>query len=169
MGQQIITYPRLYQVVTAHDEGGDIFSQGDQSVIELYREYETGMHDTQGLNFRFRVIDCALRLFGDFRTWTVLQRNNPNLIGYNIEFLRDTIKFITTGHREMYPLVWAELVSEKNEHAPHATHLTLPELNVPHDMTTPQVIQLWGSRRGGFEDMLQTLFVLFGFARGPGR
>jgi len=165
---QVVIYPRLYQVKTG-GEGPMVSSLGDQAVSELYRIYEIGDKDTRGLTFRFRVFDCALRLFGDFREWMVLQRNNPNLVGYNLEFLRDTLSYILHGTRRMSPMIWGDLVKESQDYTSTPHHLVLPDLQVPSDITTAQVLQLWCSRKGGFEDLLQTLFVLFGTERGEGR
>ncbi len=162
---QIVVYPRLYQTqVPGPDD--KLQSRGDQTVTELFRIYEQGVQDTRNLNFRFRVLDCAIRLFGDFREWMLLQRNNPNLVGYNLEFLRDTLKYVATGGREITPLIWGDLVSEKNDHSSSANHLTAQDLSIPKNLSTAEFIQLWCSRKGGFDDLIQTLFVLFGTARG---
>lgn len=165
---QLVNYPRLYQVLVP-GTGPAVDSVGDQAVSELYRLYQVGDRDTQNLSFRFRVLDCALRLFGDFRQWMILQRNNPDLVGYNLEFLRDTLAYIIYGRRSMSPMIWGDLVRETQDHMTTPHHLSLPDLAVPDDLTTAQVLQLWCSRKGGFEDLLQSLFVLFGTERGEGR
>jgi hypothetical protein len=166
---QTVIYPRLYRTERpGKDE--EIFSQGDQSIAELYRICENGMQDTRPLDFRFRVLDRALVLFGeDFRAWMLLQRNDPNLIGYNIEFLRDTLTYITHGRRDMSPLTWIELVSEVSENDIAQHHLTTPELAVPKGQSTSEILQLWCSRKGGFDDLMQSLNLLFGSARGRDR
>lgn len=166
---QLVIYPRLYQGYAAGETGAPVRSRGDQSVTTLYQISEAGMQDTRNLDYRFKVLDCAVRLFGDFRSWMTLQRGNANIIGYNLEFLRDTLKFITTGTREMSPLTWMDLVSEKSEHSALAHHLTLPELAIPANVSTAEIIQLWCAHKGGFDDLLQTLFTLFGTARGENR
>jgi hypothetical protein len=165
---RLVIYPRLYQVKT-EGEGPMISSQGDDAVTALYREYEIGDKDTRGLNFRYRVFDCALRLFGDFREWMMVQRNNPNMVGYNLEFLRDTLQYIFKGTRQMSPMVWGDLVKETDDFTDQPHHLTHEDLRLPENITTAQLLQLWCSRKGGFEDLLQTLNVFFGSPRGQDR
>jgi hypothetical protein len=157
---QTVVYPRLYQVLVP-GENQVINSRGDETVSELFRVYEAGAVDVSGMEFKLRVLDSAIRLFGDIREWMLLQRNNPNLLGYNLQFLRDTLQYLTTGDRELSPLIWLDLVSERSLHSTQAHHLTLPELEIK----TPEVLQLWCSRKGGFEDLVQSLFLLFGVAR----
>lgn len=166
---QLVIYPRLYQCPVKGSADALVRSRGDQSVAALYRIYEAGMQDTRNLDFRLKVWDCAMRLFGDFREWMQLQRGNANIIGYNLEFLRDTLKYITQGTRELSPLTWLDLLTEKSEHSAIAHHLTLPELAIPANVSTAEIIQLWCSHKNGFDDLLQTLFVLFGAARGENR
>lgn len=160
---QTVVFPRLYRIQLPGPDD-TIFSRGDETISELFRIYETGAQDTANLTFRLRVLDSAVRLFGDFHEWMTLQRNNPNLLGYNLEFLRDTLRYILTGHRDMSPLIWLDLVAEKSIHTTQAHHLTLSELAPPKDLDTTKLIQLWCSRKGGFEDLLQSLFLLFGKA-----
>lgn len=165
---QTVIYPRLYRTMVPGPDA-TLNSRGDQSVAELYAIYEKGMQDTSNLNYRLKVLDCAVRLFGEFSEWMKLQRNNPNLNGYNLEFLRDSMRFITQGHREMSPLIWCDLLSERDEHVTAAHHLTMEELHIPEELSTAKILQLWCSHPRGFEDLLQTLNVLFGPSRGEDR
>lgn len=158
---QTVVYPRLYRV-TLPGPDDTINSRGDETVTELFRVYEAGAVDFNTMEFKLRVLDAAVRLFGDIREWMLLQRNNPNILGYNLDFLRDTLKYITTGERTMGPLVWLDLVAHRSVHTTLANHLTLHELTIPKDIKTPEVLQLWCSRKGGFEDLIQTLFLFFG-------
>lgn len=158
---QTVVYPRLYRI-TLPGPDDTINSRGDESVAELFRAYESMVPNIDAMDFKLRVLDCAMRLFGDFREWMLLQRNNPNMLGYNLEFLRDTLSYIATGERKFSPLVWLDLVAHRSGHSTQAHHLTTPELSVPKSLNTSEVLQLWCARKGGFEDLLQTLFLLFG-------
>jgi len=161
---QTVVYPRLYRIGLPGPDD-TINSRGDETVSELFRVYEQGAVDVTGMDFKLRILDCGLRLFGDIREWMLLQRNNPNLLGYNLEFLRDTLKYIATGERDLSPLIWLDLVTERSLHSTQAHHLTLPELSIPKEIETPQMLQLWCSRKNGFQDLVQSLFLLFGRAR----
>lgn len=163
MGKQVVVYPRLYSTYVPGDSKADpINSLGDESVTELFRVYESGVIPINNMDFKLCVMDCAVRLFGDFHAWMLLQRNNPNLLGHNVGFLADCVKYITTGKRDLAPLTWLGLVSERSAHTTMAHHQTLPELGVSKDVDTAQVIQLWCSRPHGFEDLAVSLFLFFG-------
>lgn len=160
---QTAHYPRLYTALIPGGEG-EFDSRGDQTVTQLYTMYASGNIDSRPFDVRARVLDCALRLFGDFDEWMIAQRNNPQIGGSNLEFLRDTLNFIATGQRNMNPLTWFELLAEKADDV-HQHHLTHSDLALPKKLTTEQVIQLWCSHQNGWEDLLLTLFVLFGTPR----
>lgn len=163
MGKQTVVFPRLYSIyVPGDDKAEPINSRGDETVTELFRVYESGVIPINNMDFRLRVLDCAMRLFGDFHEWMLLQRNNPNLLGHNVGFLSDCIKYITTGKRDLQALTWLGLVTERSTHTTLAHHMTLPELSVSKDVDTAQVIQLWCSRPNGFEDLVVALFLFFG-------
>lgn len=163
MGKQIVVFPRQYSsTVPGDDKAAPMDSLGDETVTELFRVYESGVIPISNLDFRLRVLDCAVRLFGDFHAWVLLQRNNPNLIGHNVGFLSDCIKYITSGKRDLAPMSWLGLVGEKSSHTTMAHHMTQPDLAVSKDVDTAEIIQLWCSRPQGFEDLLVSLFLFFG-------
>lgn len=158
---KIIVYPRLYQS-TVPGENGVINSRGDQTIDDIFRSYDAGVVAVNNNELRFRTLDAALRLFGNFRDWMLLQRNNPNLIGYNAEFIKDTMRYIAKGERAMSPIVWLSLVSEKSTHASHPNHLAQEDMGFPPEVDTAKLLQLWCGRPDGFQDLLQSLFVFFG-------
>lgn len=167
MGQTVV-YPRQYRVIQQNSVSNPqqevVYSKGDQTVDELFRYYEVGGHDTSNLNFRLPVLDCALRLFGDFKSWVDLQVADPNLVGYNLEFVRDVVRYVLTGQRDMSPLVWLDLVSENQLKVAHAFKLDKKGFALPDTLSTSEVLQKWCSHHEGFADLLQTLYVFFGSA-----
>lgn len=163
---QITVYPRLY--TTRSPVGsGVIASKGDATLDSLYKFYLDHSVNNSTWSYRRRVLESALRLFGDIREWMRDQRNNPRIVGYNLEFLKDTLDYIRTGKRQMSISTWIELVAEATDHAPIPTHLTAPPLALEPSDTTVQLLQRWCAQADGkgFEDLLYTLHVLFGPAR----
>ena len=163
---QITVYPRLY---TSRSEGLDqlVHSSGDDSVQTLYELHEAIATNTTSWNFRRMVLECAIRLFGDFATWLEDQRRNPYITGYAEQFLNDTIDYIHGGTRLMSVVTWADLVSSAGSVGKVASIASLNPTQVllGRGETTAHVVQQWCARQGGVEDLLQTLQLLFGRGR----
>lgn len=144
------------------------FSDADPVIQELYSLFISRSVNYDSWRFRKLVIAAASRLLGDVKSWITLQAGFDDYVyGLNFDFLQDTWGFIKTGHRDMSPLVWQELLLEHQE----------PKFRIANpDRVTgfkwdgidaDNVIGQWCSHDGGFEDMLSSLHVLFGKAREP--
>lgn len=162
-------YPRLYTSRRTDGEGIQV-SQGDESVELLYKTLIDRNTNTRSWAFSRTVLTNAMRLFGDLQEWTREQLSNPNIVGYNREFIKDTLNFIQTGRREMPVLVWFDLVTEggvgHHAHAiPQRLHESKPVLKASDDSI--QLLQSWISQPNGLEDLLTTMHLLFGSARKP--
>ncbi len=162
-------YPRLYTSRLPEGEGVQV-SQGDQSVELLYKSMIDRNTNTRSWPFYRAVLTNALRLLGDFKTWVREQQENPNIVGYNREFLNDTLNFIKTGQRALPVLTWYDLVTEGGEgHHAHAIPQRLRESQpvLKASDASVQLLQQWISQPNGLEDLLTTLHLLFGNARNP--
>lgn len=160
----ITIYPRLYTTRRPFGDG-IVTSQGDVTVETLFGFLQDRTVNTTGWTYRKKVLECALRMFGNIDEWFKDQRNNPRITGYNLEFLKDTLQYIRTGVRQMDLPCWAELVAEENSHAAEPTHLIGKSLALGAQENTIEIIQKWCSHQNGFEDLVGTLHVLFGQAR----
>lgn len=164
-----LTYPRGFQR-KATDEDGQIARSlqvpGDQELETLYRLCVYRQANTDGWTYRERVLQTALRLFGDFGEWMLLQHRNPQLYGLNYDFLVDTYQYIRTGQRNCAPLAWIEVVDEYPPAKPGARRMqnyaNPQELLGVVSTRTANVLAAWCSRPGGFEDLLFSLHVMFG-------
>lgn len=164
----IIVYPRLY-TSRLKDGEGVVVSQGDESIELLFKtSLDRSVNVRNAWPFHRSVLINALRLFGDLREWAVEQLSNPNIVGYNRQFVTDTMNFIETGKRELSVATWADLVSEGGAgHHAHAIPQRLLDtklLSTSSD-TSLQMLQKWVSQPNGFEDLINTLHLLFGKAR----
>lgn len=155
-------YPRRY---TARKQVGEPHvSRGDGDVVLLFEDLTNSRVNTLTWGFRKRVIDCALRLFGNFDRWLEDQQRNPDVSGYNVLFLDDTLTYISTGTRQMQPMNWLSLLSEGDgKTSKPSIRFELTE-DVSRNKKTVDIIQKWCSHPRGVEDLAQTLFVLFGTA-----
>lgn len=169
----ILQFPRGYCV--AYDTIGDQSNyhdavDGDVEFNTVYNAFINHSANHDGWEFRSLVLKIAIRMFGDFRKWLALQAKNPALYGNNYDFLHDTLKFITTGERNVSVLNWLELLTEQPANLPQGNlDRRIDELlqgtGFGISVTTEQIIAQWCSQPMGFEDMLCTMHVLFGKAR----
>jgi hypothetical protein len=160
------TYPRCYttRLITAKDNE---YSKGDHELAVVYDLYINRKVDTDSWEFRKQVLAVALRLLANFKQWVNDQSVNANVMGYNLEFLKDTLNYIQTGNRRIGVLQWLELTTEVDQIASVNPNQKLSRVDYPGFLTTPHAIQKWCSWPNGFEDLLLTLNVLFGIARAP--
>ncbi|WJJ54911.1 virion structural protein [Xanthomonas phage RTH11] len=162
----IIVYPRLYTSRLPGGEGVQV-SQGDESIELLYKVLVDRNTNTRAWPFQASVLENAMRLFGDFREWAQEQLSNPNVIGYNRQFIQDTFNFIENGQRELSVQTWLDLVSEGGAgHHAHAIPQRLldTKLLLQSSQSSLELIQKWVSQRNGLEDLLNTMHLLFGRA-----
>lgn len=162
----ITIHPRLYATYRRGAESV-IMSEGDATVDTLYDLYANRLVNTTAWTYRKRVLDAALRLFGKFDQWLLVQSENANLRGFNLEFIQDTLDFIRTGKRRMSLTTWIELLHEQDDvqqGSPDAREgKNYFTLQAGED--TVQLLQHWCSQPGGFQDLVTTLHVMFGHSR----
>jgi len=138
-------------------------------VEDLYKEFMSTPSKMKDMMFRERIVKVAAKSFvdPDFGRWLMLQDHSKNTGGMHSKFLEDTIRFIITGTREYTHDSWIRMT-----HALPASS-KLPGKSVKevikqfplYDHQLSQVITNWVMHRGGYEDLLQSLFVIFGTRR----
>lgn len=127
----------------------------------------------KSFEFRERVLITALDAFGtkNFFEWVSLQYRSPSAGDMHRRFLADTMRFIETGHRELHTMTWANLVdvTDSGNVGPDFSEEVVDFFGLNPATKQPtrnqkliDVVQTWCTRRGGCEDMLGTLHVLFG-------
>ena len=163
----IVVYPRLY--TSYQPEGEDVVvSQGDESIELLYKVLIDRNTNTRSWPFYQSVLRNADRLFCDLRVWFQDQLANPNIFGYNRQFIADTLNFIESGQRELSVQSWLDLVTEGGDrHHAHAVPQRLIDAKVQFcsSDSSLELLQKWASQPNGLEDLLNTLHLLFGKAR----
>lgn len=131
--------------------------------------------DQQGVmnsfEFREKVLKVALQAFGtdNFRNWIDVQISGPSTGDMHMDFLRDTLRFIESGQRRMTLHSWTAVLTLSSVDSNITKEL--PGLNDffvcqqtkrGKNIKMIDVLQRWCSQEGGFEDLAQTLHVLFG-------
>lgn len=129
---------------------------------DLIRE---GMKDkklSESIEYRLKVIRLAKKYFVDFNLWIKKQVDDGYLYGRRLDFTKDTIRFIETGRRELSVNNWGSLMEwypNKKEEAIRNAGKELLANNTKFQ-SIENIISMWCSRKGGFEDMLWSLGIL---------
>jgi len=153
-----------YRVSDRTDAKHSIASNSHVEV--LYAQYIKRSTNTGSFEFRRQVLSTALFAFGTFRfkSWYLSQHQSPPCGDLHNRFLTDTLKFISTGKREMSLETWAALLSMSDE----GNSIGLPSpyseefFNYDHYINLVDVLQEWCCKPNGLEDLLGTLHILFG-------
>lgn len=164
MEELIITYPRCYCRFAPEGEDDNSLSAGDPELMVLWDLFINGKLDTTTWSFRKRALTMACRLFGNFGEWVRLQGRNPQVSGYNLQFLEDTLNYIETGKRKLDPQAWLELVNEVEE-VTTVRHGQRQDVGLRSLSSTTGAVQKWCSWPVGFSDMMVSLYVFFGGQR----
>lgn len=139
---------------------------GDPRVVELFVEYTNFPRRTVYWEFRKRVIDLAQILFKGNYNWFIRQDNNAYITEHNYAFLQDTVRFIATGRRRLSIHTWPMLLTAEPSTGLHLIEdrRGIAELFMALGLGTDnnEVLQKWLSQKGGFDDLMYTLNMLFG-------
>ncbi len=147
----------------------------NESVVEVYNQMVRRQVIHTDFQFREKAVKVALRAFGmkNFLLWAQLNLQSPTFTQLHADFLNDTVRFITTGKREMRVDQWEKLIGPGSNDPSDKPQLDMSLFNglplgyselqqaqTPNNL--PNVICMWLSRQGGFTDMVMTLYTLFG-------
>lgn len=165
---------RLQRTFILNEPTGNTI-QANERIDSLYAEWIKDPINLDAMAFRDKVLHAAVGAFGtrEFSTWYLGQFNSPALGELHNRFLEDTLAFID-GKRRQYPLMtWESLLSHsdtgiiRTEMSEHVAEFFGYESNGyqrrARNRDLLDVIQSWVSQPNGFEDMLVTLHVLFGY------
>lgn len=141
----------------------------DEELLQLYKLYMINPIVSADFEFREEVIKIALRIFGtySFTDWYRLQLSSPSFGNNHHKFLDETINYLKYGvPRELRLETWTSLINYHDEKLtlPFPSKLFNDTYSVGGNGTDsiPDVIQTWMSQDEGFDDMFQTLFLMFG-------
>lgn len=178
-GQIHIYYPRGFRLLRygtmpveqekAHSvttlEGHQVvYSNGDEEVAELYRQYRAS-EDTRTWAYTHRVLSCAKRLLPHLKSFVFFQGHNDRLHGHAYDFLLDVVKYIETGRAAMQPLTAFELIEDHPERNSAASNnRRAPVLSDPGPVLKDGLVQ-WVRHPNGIEHLVESLYVMFGPAR----
>lgn len=137
-------------------------------ITNMVKEYMANYKVIDTFAFRDKLLRTTLLCFScrSIKDWLRAQRLSPYMADLQKAFLTETLNFVCGLPRSMSPVQWAKLldteVSNQNvqcdfddmftkTHAPHP---------VPEDMHT--FIRTWVTKENGYEDMLISMWLIFG-------
>lgn len=164
-----ITYPHGFRSLSSRDKDDAGVFVYDRDIENIYRSYINHEIDFNNWNYRVQVIEECFRLFGqNFEEWVLYQINKNTLVyDHSLEFIIDTLNFITGKQRTTSIFVWRELMLTNPEHKSNIEISTrrinkLRDLHPRIPSQTSEIVQLWCSQPDGFEDLITSLFLFFG-------
>jgi hypothetical protein len=162
---------RTHQFNPAMFQAPRVDVEVNHNVEEIWSRMLRHSYSTLDFNFREKVLIVALGAFGttDFRQWVYTQFEGPSTGELHAEFVEDTLKFILTGKRKMTVTNWESLLTLSDITTNVTAHskqinefFTNPDTKQTINLKLTDVLIRWCSHEGGFEDLVQTLHVLFG-------
>jgi len=162
-----------YKADDSNMRSGDI--QPNPYVESLYTSYTTNNITAGSPEFRTAVLKVALSAFGttSFLLWVINQYKNPLAGNLHNDFILDTLKFISTGARDMSLENWMALITIGDGSTAVGTvgdkvkeffnvNKDAPIETARFNIDLLEVIQTWCSKPNGLEDLLGTMHILFG-------
>jgi len=139
--------------------------QGDPRGHDLYLVFTNEPKKSVTWEFRKKVIDLAQTLFAGNFNWFIRQDTNAMITDQNYMFMLDTVRFIATGKRRLSIYTWPTLLSYKVPvgsavDSRNEISKLFIELALATDVNT--ILAKWVSHKGGFDDLMYTLNMLFG-------
>lgn len=152
------------QTASLYDEKNHV---SNEDIEVLYAQYTKKTAKTGTFDFHELIIQAALEAFGtkQFIEWIDLQNKSPEVNYLNSRFLRDTLKFIETGKREMVLENWEPLLNSDGVVTGEWENVTQDAIELNKRIRIidlKDVIRIWCSQPNGLSDMLITLHILFG-------
>jgi hypothetical protein len=139
-------------------------SHGDEDLIKLYKQYRMSSVNTDTWEFASNVLKCANRLFGSFNSFMFLQQLNTRLNGTNFEYLNEVMKYVAQDKQTMVPINAIELMDEfpESKTVDKNRKLVFPKMLARGHKGLDNPLGLWLSNDDGFENLFQTLMLIFG-------
>jgi len=145
-----------------------------ETISRLFREFSSDRSIVNKFLFREEVLKTIKSLISvdNFYKWLLLQTAKAELTNLHKLFLYDTFNYLLSDSvenaRTVEPVQWINLIQRRLEE--ETEHVVIDNFfdGSRGDMVkylpskVNQLIGQWCSKAGGFEDMLVTMYVIFG-------
>lgn len=142
-------------------------------ISELFSRWCNNPKCLKDFEFREKVIEKAFSAFSgpSFYTWLQLQNNKPTISDLHKAYLYETLEYLLLDKpRQIQSVQWVRLLeaSEKthsvkldvSKYFGQDNNINTSSVRVPIKLSS--VIGMWLKKPGGFEDLLISLFIIFG-------
>lgn len=142
----------------------------NREVSSIYDALQDDHKILKDFDYRERVLLAAKHAFKSeyIVDWFSMQRKSQFLTTLHRKFLLDTLDYIATGHRYVNTESWLNIVeiremSDVDKRCAYNPEIYFNEKGVLN--YTPKLIQTigrWVQHPDGFQDLIRTLFIIFG-------
>lgn len=153
---------------SGNNEFANLFSS--KEVTELFNQYQSDTAILKDIEVRERILKLAALNFGKtgITEWISIQNKFAKVSYFHLEFILDIIGFIITGNRGTSLAIWENLI-RKTSNGPFVElekseelRLILKDVNSAIAGGISIQLNAWVSHIGGYEDLLYTLWLIFG-------
>lgn len=144
-----------------------------EEITLLFERWMSNPSAMKDIDFRERVIQSAFDAFGTtvFYQWIMLQSNQATVGDMHKVFLTETLEYLLLDTaRPTRTVQWIRLIEassksraliiDVNKYFPDIHDSNNSNVVLPGSMD--KLLQIWLSKPDGFQDLLVTLFVIFG-------
>lgn len=142
-------------------------------VTELFVAWSSNPNSLKDFDFRERIIKAALASFGNpsIYRWITMQDEKPTVSDLHKAYILETMEYLFADKpRSIQNVQWIRLLeaSEKSHrvHVDVEKYFSRSALGPATEFRLPSalrdIIRAWVTKEQGFEDLLITLFVIFG-------
>lgn len=145
-----------------------------EDVKDLFNAWTSDFDKMKSMEFREKILKAAFKCFGtsNFFEWLALQSKQPTITDLHRAFILETLDYLLLqSPRKISVTSWARMI----EAAQRADTVTIDVTkyfkkdygssdsdNVRIPVRISEVIQLWTSKPDGFDDLLYSLYIIFG-------
>lgn len=144
------------------------------AVKQLFVEWNSNPKLLKDFDFRERILKTAFESFGsvDFLQWIALQNEKPTTTDLHSTFITETLDYLLTDTpRKIQPSIWIRLLEAderpssvkfdvKKYFRQESANYNTFDAKLPTKLEG--IILSWVSKDRGFEDLILSLFVIFG-------
>ncbi len=162
---EFIVYPRGFVAGDPNGGTGVVLSSGDSVADSLYDALIELNGAPKGIELIDSTLDYAIAQFGDFTDWLDHQLGCSLVQGNQREFLLDTLDYIH-GRGRLVSLINWQFILDPLKIKPSDVRVKplfqAKQYLTPDTASTTQILQKWCQQKGGINDLICTLHVLFG-------
>lgn len=141
-----------------------------REVDSIYDALQDDHKILKDFDYRERVLTAAKHAFKSeyFVNWLTMQRRSQFLTTMHRKFLLDTLDYIANGKRYVNVESWRNIVELRDMSDVDKRCQYNPELyfvndgSMAHTRKLVEVLAKWVSHPTGFNDLIMTLFIIFG-------